>query len=169
MLNVNQVLDEYINSSLRVLETGINVPTFSVFFDPRNEFVNWMKEFTKNKIVVDCGCGRGQAVAVLRHAGLSVIGIDLYGAESPLIPNVHFINAAFFPFTNEHIAMMCRPCRGDWIHATIIKAVESGAQFVYVGKEEHYDADLQPLPYNIEKVLTGAGLQNESVWVVSKT
>lgn len=168
MLDAQQVLSEYLHSPLRRLELNINVPTFSVFFDPHNEFVEWMKGFCGDKTVIDCGCGCGQAVAVLRHAGINAVGIDLYGAETPLIPDIHLLNAVHFPFNHDCVVMMCRPCRGDWIHATIIKAVESGAKFVYVGKEEHYEADLEPLPYKVEKVLTNAGMQNESVWVISK-
>lgn len=168
MLDVRKTLMDYLHSPIRKLELGVNIPTFCVFFDPRNEFVNWMKEFCGDNTVVDCGCGLGQTVAVLRHAGIKTIGIDIFNSDSPLIPDIQLMNAVHFPFSDNFVAMMCRPCRGDWIHAAIIKAVEGGARFVYVGKEEHYAADLEPLPYKVEKVLTNAGMQNESVWVVSK-
>lgn len=169
MLDVQKVLGEYLHSPRRHFELNIIVPTFSVFFDPRNEFVDWMKGFCGDKTVIDCGCGCGQTVAVLRHAGIDTVGIDLYGAETPLIPDIHLLNAVHFPFGPSCVAMMTRPCRGDWIHATIIKAVESGADFVYVGKEEHFEADLEPLPYRVQKVLTNAGMQNESVWLITKS
>jgi len=168
MLDAQQVLSEYLHSPRRHFELNINVPTFSVFFDPLHEFVEWMKEFCGDKTIVDCGCGCGQTVAVLRHAGLEAIGIDLYGADRPLIHDIHLMNAVHFPFSPETVALICRPCRGDWIHATICKAVESGSKCVYVGKESHYEEDLEPLPYKVEKVLSSAGMQNETVWVISK-
>lgn len=168
MIDTQEVLQKYINSHKRLPELEINIPTFSVFFDPKSGFVHWMREFCQDKTVVDCGCGRGQTTAVLRHSGLNVVAIDLNGADCPLIKDIHFMDAVFFPYSPNYVAMMCRPCRGEWIHATIVKAIESGAKFVYVGKEEHYNADLAPLPYKVERVLTDAGLQNESVWVISK-
>lgn len=168
MIDAQHVLSEYLKNPIRMIEVNINIPTFSVFFDPRNEFVDWMKKFCGDKTVIDCGCGLGHTVAVLRHAGIKAEGVDLCKATTSLIQDIHIANAACFHFTPNHVAIMTRPCRGDWIHATIIKAVESGVDFVYVGKEEHYETDLALLPYNVQKVLTNAGIQNESVWLISK-
>jgi hypothetical protein len=69
----------------------------------------------------------------------------------------------FADFGPNVVALMCRPCRGDWIHATIIKAVEAGSEFVYVGKPSHFAADLEPLPFRVSMVMTDAGMMRDCV------
>lgn len=139
-----------------------------MFFEPRNEFIQWVKEFSDGKLIVDCGCGCANTTATLRMAGVKAIGLDLICPERALIGDIHVIDATDYPFSSDTIGMMCRPNRGDWIHATITKAVESGAKFIYVGKESHYKTDLQPLSYKVQKVMTNAGISNESAWIIER-
>lgn len=144
-------------------------PDVSVFFDPSPLWVRWMRQFCGDRSVVECGCGVGHVALVLRQAGLSVCALDIEPPDFSFITDIVPINSAKFEhFGPKAVALMCRPCRGDWIHATIFKAVEAGSELVYVGRPSHFAADLEPLPYNVSMVMTDAGVMRECVWVISK-
>lgn len=167
-MNTHATLERYLSDPRRQLEQQIHYSTWSVFFESKPEFVRWMVEFVKERKVVDCGCGLGNTTAVLRQAGLHTMGIDLYPSDNALIDDIAPINSALFPYNNDMVALLCRPCRGDWIHATIIKAIEGGSPVVYVGKESHYEADIQPLPYHVEIIMHDAGVAGETAWLITK-
>jgi hypothetical protein len=144
-----------------------DVTKIDVYFDPNSSFITMMQFLAEGKTVVDCGCGHGHTNLMLSQAGVQVIGIDIELKKIQL-KDVVLMDAVDFPFTSEHIAMICRPSRGEWIKDTITKAVEGGALCVYVGLEKHYDADLSNLTYQVDKLMDNAGVSGESVWAVRK-
>jgi hypothetical protein len=100
---------------------------------------------------------------------MEAVGLDLYPCESDIvIDDMVPMDSAMYPFAKDNVALLCRPCRGDWIHATIIKAVEKGVPVVYVGKEKNATHDLYQLPYNIERVLEDIGSDGENLWLVTR-
>ena len=169
-MDTQKLLLEYTQMAIETMMSDAQIPfsTSSVFFDPRKKFVGWMHEFAVGHVVVDCGAGLGHTTLALQNHGVRAIAVDLFPSPDAVVENITPMNAVLFPFSDAFIAMICRPCRGDWIHATIIAAVESGAKCVYVGKESHYAADLAPLPYEVVKVMEQAGAAGESVWTISK-
>jgi len=167
-MNTRQVLLNYTNVAIETMKYTSSFTTTQSFFEPHPEFIDWMREFAKNTVVVDCGAGLCNTTLALQTSGVNAVALDLYPSPNAMVKEVLGINAVLFPFSESFTAMICRPCRGDWIHATIISAVESGAQCVYVGKESHYEADLEPLPYKITKIMENAGLSNESVWTIGR-
>ncbi|MBS1722643.1 MAG: hypothetical protein JSS66_06490 [Armatimonadetes bacterium] len=145
-----------------------SMPTWSVFFEPRPEFIEWCAATFDKSTCIDCGCGKGLLVSLLRHRGLDAFGLDICPPTDAFVDDVLAIDAPLFAYSAHMTAFVCRPCRGEWIHATIMRAVESGCPVVYVGKQSHYASDLEPLPYKIEHVMDGAGADGESVWLVTK-
>lgn len=160
-------LIEYLTSSLRGLEQMIPFSTCSVFFEPKQEFVEWVASNYGDKMIVEVGCGKAMPSAMLQKAGLNVISTDLYPPDDAMT-KVFPMNAAQWPYMESQIGLLCRPCRGDWIHAAICKAVEGCGTMLYVGLDKHFDNDLAPLPYNVERVLSDVGESGESLWRITK-
>jgi len=168
-MDTRKVLLEYVTSPIRLFELSAQMPFCSRFFEPLPKFITWCKETYPDAQWVDMGAGQGHVTQALRKAGLDALAIDLFLAESDaVIDDISKMDAAMFPFFAGHIGLICRPCRGEWIHASIIKAVEADCPVVYVGKDSHFDEDLQPLPYNTTLIMTDAGEAGESVWLVTK-
>lgn len=168
-MDAKAFLLDYLTSPLRHFEGMVRMPICSRFFEPKAEFVDWCKKTYPDANWVDCGAGQGHVVKILRDAGLSVTGIDLFLCSDDLvIDDMIPMDSAMFPFHNGMVALLCRPCRGDWIHATIIKVVESECPMVYVGKQSHFDEDLAPLPYKVELMLNDIGEDGENMWLVTK-
>ncbi len=169
MIDTKDFLLNYLTSSLRHFEGRVKMPACGWFFEPKVEFIDWCKKTYPDANWVDCGAGQGHVVKMLRDVGLSACGIDLFKCDDNLaIDDMITMNSAMFPFSNNMIALMCRPCRGDWIHATIIKAVENKCPMIYVGKQSHFEKDLAPLPYKVELVLSDIGEDGENLWLVTK-
>jgi hypothetical protein len=169
MIDTKDFLLNYLTSPLRHFEGRVKMPACGRFFEPKVEFVDWCKKTYPDANWVDCGAGQGHVVKMLREAGLSACGIDLFKCDDDLIiGDMIAMNSAMFPFSNNMVALICRPSRGDWIHATIIKAVENGCPVIYVGKSKHIEQDLTPLPYQIELVLNDIGEDGENLWLVIK-
>ena len=166
-IDPKQILTSYLTSAIRNLETGIPYTTFSVFFEPTQEFIEWMKANYHDKTIIEVGAGKAVASGMLQDAGLNVVATDLYPPSDASI-RVVAMNAAHWPYAENQIGMLCRPCRGDWIHAAICKAVEGCGTMLYVGLEKHHEADLEPLPYKVEKVLVDIGESGECVWRITK-
>lgn len=168
-MNVKSVLLAYLSNPIRQLEGLARMPFCSKFFEPNEQFIKWCKANYPNAFWIDCGAGQGHITKLLRENGIQAAGLDLYSpTEDALIDDLINMDCVKFPFTENMVALMCRPCRGEWIHAAIIKAVESGCPFIYVGKQSHYDDDLAPLPYNVNLVLSDIGKDGENMWVVTK-
>jgi len=164
-MNTKEVLMDYLLDPMRMIEKEAYMPFSSQFFIPKPEFVEWCKKTYPDANWVDCGCGQGQVTKLLQDNGVSVLAIDLY-AKDNAVTEVLEMSAPMFPFGENMVGLICRPCRGAWIHATIIKVVESGCPCVYVGKESHFDADLAPLPYKVQLVLEDIGDDGENLWLI---
>jgi hypothetical protein len=167
-MDTRQVLLNYLTAPRRMFEGLVRMPFCSRFFEPKQKFLDWCKETYPGAHWIDCGAGQGHVTKLLRENGLVADALDLFLAEEDVvIDDMIQMDSAMYPFSNRNVALMCRPCRGDWIHATIIKAVNAHAPLVYVGKESHFEEDLKPLPYKIELVMQNAGEMNENVWLVT--
>lgn len=138
------------------------------FFVPTREFILWADETFGDRPWVDLGCGRGLLVSLLRHQGMRAIGVDVFPSVVAMIPDIVPQMAEKFIYAEPGIYSICRPCRGGWIRETIDKAVAGAGICVYVGIDKHHELDIAPLPYHTEKVMTNAGTDGESVWIIRK-
>lgn len=168
-MDTKSALMNYLSDPIRQLEGLVHMPFCSRFFEPRAQFVDWCKQTYPSAFWIDCGAGQGHITKLLRENGMQAAGLDLYApTEDAVINDLINMDCVKFPFTDKMVVLLCRPCRGDWIHATIIKAVESGCPMIYIGKQSHFNDDLAPLPYKVELVLSDIGMDGENLWIVSK-
>lgn len=135
-----------------------------VFFDPTPDAVKQIVKIAGNKLVVDCGCGTGHLVGIMHKNGVQAIGIDLYERENSLKVNMFYHDASVFQFKKQHLAIIARPNRGEWIRKTIRLANENGADILYIGIEDHLEEDIEGL--NFVKIMDSCGREDESMWLL---
>lgn len=160
------LITEYLN---RMLVPAMFYQPHSIFFEPIDDrFVNYMKTNYAQHHIVDCGAGKGFITQLLSDNGFSVTGIDIYPDMEPIARSI-YADAALYSWTENEVALICRPCRGSWIHCTMYGALMRNIDVVYVGKTNHYDEDLKPLEkhFKIELIMTKAGIDNENIWRIS--
>ncbi len=126
-----------------------------VFFIPNPSFLDSFTEYVKKEAlnVVDCGAGIGHLSKLLIDKGIKTCAIDLYPRENPQTEIIQ-MDAINFPFSAGMLAVIARPCHGDWVPLLIKKAVEAGAQVMYIGLKKNFGQDI-----------TGLGLAH---WIFSK-
>lgn len=115
----------------------------SIFFKPKEQFIHELAAFIKAEDwdVVDCGAGVGLLSKLLIESGIKCCPIDIFPRENPLT-EVHQIDALNFPFAAGMLAIIARPCHGDWVQDVILKAVENGAQAMYIGLKKNFKHDI---------------------------
>ena len=124
-----------------------------VFFNPAKKFLDWI--IKQRRVVVDCGAGRGRLGAELLKRGMQSMAYDSWyveNAEYVVLPADVTTDVEFLPCM---IIVIARPCRGDWIHDTIEKAIDSNAVVAYVGLPKNFEEDLDPImdAYKITEVM----------------
>jgi hypothetical protein len=139
----------------------------TVFFEPNKEFLDWIKSNFGDKILVDCGAGVGKVTSAIRGIGVNCLPIDVCPSAYSILEVLN-IDSVHMAYNENTIALICRPSRGNWVHATICKSVEESGKAIYCGREKHYDEDLEPLPYKITKVMSDIGPDNDCVWLIEK-
>lgn len=150
---------------------GQTVP-YSVFFEPRSAFVQWLVEHIKRgeRVAVDCGAGVGMLGKILLDKGAPTLSIDFLERDSTESP-VLIMDATFFEYHDNMTAVVARPSSGDWIRDTFIKALDGDAKVLYVGVERNYDRDLYDLEdegMKYQLAFSNAGEEGEEAFWISK-
>lgn len=130
-----------------------------VFFEPEDGFKAWIEQ--QDDMIVDCGAGMGLLGSLYPN---KIIGIDLFERTECLAPVLVPVDATTFLFREGVIALIARPSHGDWIHATAMSALNSGASCVYVGLEDNLEDDLGDM--NCELIMANAGKEGEKAWQI---
>jgi len=130
----------------QALEVLVHKPTrtreFRVAFEPTDIFVRWLTAW--DRPVIDCGCG-------LSQLGTHVVAED----------------AVAFDFPPKCLAVIARPTRGDWIHATMERTRECGARMVYVGLPAHVEEDVWDSRFQWQQIVLEAGTAGEQVYLLT--
>ena len=144
------------------------------FFEPTPEFIAWIKNFAKDRLIVDCGCGNGNLTFKLIDMDLQAIGIDAWPDERidkhPHRSSIMKFDATKFEYPMGCLPIMARPNRGTWIHLAMRRALETTDCFIYIGLEKHIDKDIHALSdkeYHTEEVMKKAGKENEIVYAIT--
>lgn len=144
------------------------------FFEPNKKFLPAIRKLVpRASIVIDCGCGEGQVTKLLNENRINAIGVDLFPLEdfTNEKENIYNLNAEHYPFSEESIPLICRPCPGDWYFNTIDNALKRGSRYViYVGVSKNYKRDIVSLrkKYQIVLVDKYVGASNESMYLIMK-
>jgi len=138
------------------------------WFMPTSGFLAWFASEARGRAVIDCGAGNCLLGRLGASYGLRVLSVDIIPREGQP-KEIMRLPAETFPFSPGMVAFIARPCRGDWIRATIDHAMARRADAVYyVGLQRWNADDLSDLPYDVEEVYRAAGLDNESVWRITR-
>jgi hypothetical protein len=145
-------------------EAGLPLPGLQ-FFKPGAEFIAWMVEQFAGRKVYEIGAGQGHTARALAEAGLEVEAFDLHG-RTGRVYRVVSGNGASYPYQPDSVGLICRPCHGPFVQATIEHLVESGAAaIVYVGLRRNAVSDLAVFRRWFRVALEQAGADSETVYV----
>lgn len=136
------------------------------FFEPRPKFLKWMKKTYADKLIYDIGAGCGHVSKALSEIGMEVKAIDINYRECGINFPIEISNAETYHYKPGSIAMLCRPCHGEFAERTIFQAWKCGVDAVlYVGLEKNFFGDLGPHLSSFKQEMKNAGSGNEIVLV----
>lgn len=136
------------------------------FFEPKPVFFRELAKLVGDRMVIDCGAGVGHVSKALAGKGIKVRAIDTNLRERPVF-DIQREDAVEFPFTDKTLALIARPCGGDWIRETMDNAIATGTQVVYVGVQKNFERDIEGLPYDVSLVSKAVGKEDEQMFLIS--
>jgi hypothetical protein len=137
------------------------------FFEPTKQFLTLMKSIVRGRLVVDCGAGVGHVTKLLLDNDIRACAIDTTERDQPACA-VAPLDATMFPFSQDMVALIARPCSGIWIHETFTQAISRGADMLYVGVERNFERDLVDIPYKVRRLRKNIGKEQESAYLVTR-
>lgn len=141
-------------------------PCASRFFEPTEAFLAWAAENARDRGVTDVGAGQGHVAEALAQRGVKSLAIDLRGSDGEL-PLVLPADGTTFHYPRGSIAMLCRPCHGEFPSLAVKRAVECGVSAVwYVGLPKNAANDLHGFRSRFKIALTKAGKGGEKVYAM---
>lgn len=143
---------------------GLMLPD-QIFFQPKKEFLTYMKKHFRLRMIYDVGAGKGHVTQALRKAGLKHLRpIDMNPRDAAVVPVLH-ADATDHPFKSHSLVMLCRPCHGSFVYDTITRAIERKADVMYVGLTKNVKHDLGDYYRKFKKVAKNVGEDGEHVWL----
>lgn len=127
-----------------------------IFFKPNTKFVKWIGEYSKGRLIIDCGAGRGFVLTQQLHAAgyTKLVAIDpqidylekeIAMMNSGTIPNYHLMEGTMERWKSLYnegnladkvLLVFARPCHSDWVKNTLdIKG--KGVEALYITKPEN--------------------------------
>lgn len=153
-----------------------------LFFDPDKEFVEWIKDYANDRVIVDVGCGSGELLFRLYEAGhRRLIGIDAFHPYEIFSPSsykrighvLHFIPAEInSPFATRIVSglgeralvLLCRPCHSSlFIEEVYNLCYDNNIELLYIGLTSNLQRDLEWYEDKIELPHKGSSQENEVV------
>lgn len=107
------------------------------FFSPTAKFINFLKDYKRNRTVLELGCG----TAPIARRMQGVIPVDLFMQKGQPV-NTLLLDASKFPFASSYLAVIARPCHSDWVLNTINAAIKADTEVLYIGLEANIEKDL---------------------------
>ena len=115
------------------------------FFEPDQNFLNWIKQYANDRLIIDVGCGSGHITKALRKLGCKVMGIDPFliskdMTEAKFNDDVHLLpwriedHPNFFVGRgNQVLLLFARPCHSDFVsNALEMKDADTEALYITV-------------------------------------
>lgn len=95
----------------------------------------------------------------------NILCIDIHSREGqePCVLNIDVLN---FAFGKDCVALLARPCHGEWIQQTFDRALSRGSRVFYAGLPRNYDDDLDGCEREI--IMDGAGEEGEELWEIKR-
>lgn len=110
-----------------------------IFCNVDNTLCDKVKEIAGDRIVVDCGAGRGLFSSVYKG---NAISIDIHQPDEPISPILDH-NSEHYCFPKGAIPIFIRPCHSNFVHNTIIHNRNKFDKAIYVSMPKNLDGDLE--------------------------
>lgn len=137
------------------------------FFEPVPAFFEYLDRDFPGLPIIDVGAGMGQLAKALDDRGRKVFAIDLCERENTEYP-VYIGDALIFPYPQNCLPIIARPCHGLWLEHAIDRALECVPVVLYVGLRKNIEGDLGGLPYKLKRHDFKAGKAGEIVIELTK-
>lgn len=133
-----------------------------IFCNVNKEMCDVVKKIAGERIVVDCGAGRGLFASMYDGKALS---IDIHQPDEPL----SFIiekNAEHYCFPKGAIPIFIRPCHSCFVNNTILKNMNKFDKAIYVSMPKNVECDLDDRFYNISQHSEWIGNDGERIYLI---
>jgi SAM-dependent methyltransferase len=137
-------------------------PITMTFFRPTNEFVKWLKEYAGDRIVVDVGCGIGEALYHYRKAGIRACGVEPRFDSMNAFVRMELSSAvqrkpaqtASFLHDGDYarLAVLARPCHGGLTERVAGCIQRKDTELLYISKPRNLEQDVVDADLQYEKL-----------------
>jgi len=153
------------------------------FFEPDVDFLKWIKDYAKGRLIVDCGAGEGHITRELFKLGAKVVAFEPNGdymkfQEENIKQRLGMIQYIMADCTTSKITSMpnllllfARPCHSNFVEQTI-KHMHPSSEVMYITKPDNWEDydDLGVYRDNaVEIKHKGSSKEGEKVWSVKKS
>ena len=135
------------------------------FFKPISIFWETLKSL-EVQAFVDCGCGNGDLILEAQEHKVRMAGCDISMREGTPMGLVQIIPAHKMPFSENLIALVCRPDHGGWCEDLILHCLSLGSKLIYVGLPSNIPVDL-PLVMKGVVLADNVGVDGETMILFS--
>lgn len=135
-----------------------------IFCNVNNELCNKIREIAGDRIVVDCGAGRGLFGSMYQG---KVLSIDIYMPDIPLSFVLEH-NSEHYCFPKKSIPLFIRPCHSLFVHNTIMHNRNKFDKAIYVSMPKNLENDLEVkgLFYKISQYSDWVGEEGEHIYLI---
>ena len=132
-----------------------------VFFNPTDEFVDWLVDRARDRIVIDVGCGEGALLTRLIDRNVKALGIEILPyatSDTRLITRIMPVDAekcSSLQTIENALVLFCRPCHGGFVGRTMCK-INPNNEVLYIGLKKNIMDDLQGFTRRIVDAPRGA-------------
>jgi hypothetical protein len=134
----------------------------TIFCKIDKELCDRIKEIAGDRMVVDCGAGRGLFASLYEGKALS---IDIHQPAEPLSLILNK-KAEHYCFPQGSIPLFIRPCHSNFVHDTILKNRNKFDKVIYVSLPKNLDGDLDDRFYKISLYSDWEGQEGEKIYLV---
>jgi SAM-dependent methyltransferase len=158
LLNAGEnMLEEMVSSmdKVRGRLTSSGKPVLE-FFQPDDVFINWIKEYAQNRLIVEIGCGSGLTLIRLSNAGARICGVDPYWDMSEYVginmsriqrnqsliqvlpKRIEDVPELITNKGSKILILFCRPCHSDFV-VNVLNMKDPDTEVLYITLPENLE------------------------------
>lgn len=145
------------------------------FFEPTDEFLDWLAGHARGRITIDVGSGEAHVVRALNVRGVRVLGIEpswFYGGYydpmmSAMVVPTEAETSLLIRRAKNSLVLFCRPCHNRFVERTIA-VMPPGNEVLYISLPGNLGLDFELRNHNVEVLDTPTCPEGEVVWRVSR-
>jgi hypothetical protein len=126
---------------------------YKSFFNPTEEFVEWLVKEINGRVVIEIGSGKGELLNALHEKGVKIIGLDPYvnpdGLKRNVLAKTLSVLAEDFDFIKFKknlktgvVVIVARPCHSDFVKDTLSN-LPCDINMIYIGFSKNLELDFE--------------------------